>query len=61
MRLIYAITLLSCALAIVALVAWRLLHVASRPLPQQGRLINEWIWTLVPLAVIAALVWRALG
>ncbi|MGH9418209.1 MAG: hypothetical protein ACRD01_16435 [Terriglobales bacterium] len=61
MPLIYVITLLACALAIVVLIGWRLLHVASRPLPRPGRLINEWIWTLLPLAVVAALIWRALA
>jgi len=58
----YRIVLAACAVAAAGLVARRLLelsrHQHARPTP--GRLMNEWTWTLIPLAVLAALLWVAL-
>lgn len=56
----YLMVLAACTAAVVALVGWRLVTLRRRPRPSRGRLINEWIWTLIPLAVLAALLWMAL-
>ncbi|MGH9481960.1 MAG: hypothetical protein ACRD1L_07675 [Terriglobales bacterium] len=57
----YVTVLLACTAAAVVLVGWRLASLrAGKGRPSWGRLANEWIWTLVPLAVLAGLLWQAL-
>lgn len=60
MRDVYITILLACTAAVVALIGWRLVTLRRHPRPSRGRLINEWIWTLIPLAVLAALLWAEL-
>ncbi len=66
MHTIYVIVLIACTAAVLALVLWRLRHLRANPpkggepLPSRGRLINEWIWTVVPVAILVALLWRTL-
>ncbi len=57
---LYVTVLLACTAAVAALIAWRLLALRRHARPSRERLINEWIWTLIPLAVLAALLWAAL-
>lgn len=56
----YVTVLLACTAAAAALVVWRLASLRLGRRPRWGRLANEWIWTLVPLAVLAGLLWQAL-
>lgn len=60
MHTMYVIVLIVCTAAALALVLWRLRHVRAHPVPSRGRLINEWIWTVVPVAILVALLWRTL-
>lgn len=60
MHTIYLIVLLACTAAVLALVLWRLRHLRANPAASRGRLINEWIWTVVPVAILVALLWRTL-
>lgn len=59
MHLAYILVLLACSLAVLALVGWRLAGLRRQRLPSRGRLLNEWIWTLLPLATLALLLWHA--
>ncbi|MGH9487240.1 MAG: hypothetical protein ACRD04_06565 [Terriglobales bacterium] len=60
MNALYLIVLLACSFAVLALVGWRLLHLHVNGAPSRDRRINEWIWTLVPILILGALLWRAL-
>jgi heme/copper-type cytochrome/quinol oxidase subunit 2 len=60
MRDAYLTLLSACTAAVLALVVWRLVTMRGHARPSRGRLLNEWIWTLIPLAVLAALAWAAL-
>ena len=60
MNLAYLIVLIACTAAVVALVVWRLLHLRRHAPASRGRLVNEWIWTLIPVATLAVLLWRSL-
>jgi hypothetical protein len=59
--LTYIVTLVAATVAALALVAWRLVRLVRGPRPATGRLLNEWTWTLVPLLVLGALLWRAMA
>ncbi|HUX66010.1 MAG TPA: hypothetical protein VMV31_00820 [Terriglobales bacterium] len=59
MHTAYVTVLAACATAVAALVGWRLVHLRGRR-PSRARLLNEWIWTLIPLLVLAVLLWQAL-
>lgn len=59
MQSAYVAVLLCCSAAVAGLVAWRVAQWRKGPRPERSRLINEWIWTLVPLAVLAVLLWQA--
>lgn len=59
MRLVYEFVLSVSAAAAAGLVAWRLRRLLRGPRPALGRLLNEWAWTLVPLLILGALIWRA--
>lgn len=61
MTTIYMVVLLAASAAAVALVAGRIHRLAQGPRPARGRLLNEWAWTLLPLLVLGALLWHALG
>jgi len=56
----YLTVLLACTAAVVWLVVWRLLQLRTRPRPTRARLLNEWIWTVIPLAVLIVLLWASL-
>ncbi|HWG38362.1 MAG TPA: hypothetical protein VN690_11655 [Terriglobales bacterium] len=56
----YLTVLLACTAAVVWLIVWRLIQLRSKPRPSRARLINEWIWTLIPLAVLIVLVWASI-
>ncbi|HEY8056076.1 MAG TPA: hypothetical protein VIE13_09210 [Terriglobales bacterium] len=60
MNLAYLIVLIACTAAVGALVVWRLLHLRRHAPASRGRLVNEWIWTLIPVATLAVLLWRSL-
>ncbi|MGH9467754.1 MAG: hypothetical protein ACRD1Y_10405 [Terriglobales bacterium] len=60
MTAVYLIVLAACSLGVLGLIAWRLLHLGAHPRPSRGRLINEWIWTIIPVGILAALIWSAL-
>lgn len=60
MQTAYLIVLSLCTAAVVALVALRSLQILRGPRPTPGRLWNEWAWTVIPLLVLAALLWHAL-
>lgn len=59
MTLAYLIVLLICTAAVLALVTWRLLHLRRHAPASRGRLLNEWIWTLIPVATLIFLLLRA--
>lgn len=63
MTLLYRIVLLACLALTVGLAIWRLANLFRQHRqgqdPSLGRLLNEWTWTLVPIAVLVALLWRA--
>jgi hypothetical protein len=56
----YRTVLAACTAAVAALVGWRLVTMRRHARTSRGRLLNEWIWTLIPLAVLAALLWAEL-
>jgi heme/copper-type cytochrome/quinol oxidase subunit 2 len=56
----YLTVLFACTAGVLMLIGWRLVAMRRHGRPSRGRVINEWIWTLIPLAVLAALVWSAL-
>ncbi|MGH9412511.1 MAG: hypothetical protein ACRD0Y_02115 [Terriglobales bacterium] len=57
---VYIVVLIACSAAVMGLVLWRLSHLHAHPLPSRGRLLNEWIWTVVPVAILVGLLWRVL-
>ncbi|HVA64354.1 MAG TPA: hypothetical protein VNF74_11565 [Terriglobales bacterium] len=59
MHAAYVTVLAACTAAVAALVGWRLVHLRGRR-PSLGRLLNEWVWTLIPLLALAVLLWQAL-
>ncbi|MGH9475045.1 MAG: hypothetical protein ACRD1C_01800 [Terriglobales bacterium] len=61
MHAVYTVVLAACTMAVLGLVLWRLSHLWEGSRPSRGRLINEWIWTLVPVIILAGLLWRALA
>lgn len=61
MHAAYTAVLWACTLAVLALVLWRLAHLWTRPQPSPARLINEWVWTLVPVLILVGLLWRVLA
>lgn len=66
MSAVYVTVLMACTAALLALIVRRALWVARRsrsgagPRPARGRLINEWIWTAIPVLVLLVLLWQAL-
>ena len=60
MHAAYVTVLAACTAAAAALVGWRLVHLRGHRRPARARLLNEWIWTLIPLLVLAVLLWQAL-
>ena len=59
MHAAYVTVLAACTAAVAALVGWRLVHLRGRR-SSRGRLLNEWVWTLIPLLALAVLLWQAL-
>ena len=57
---IYLSLLLACTAVLLVLILRRVLGLLRRPRPARGRLLNEWAWTVIPLLVLLALLWRAL-
>lgn len=58
---VYRVVVLAASAAVVVLVAGRIRRLTQGPRPARGRLLNEWAWTLFPVLVLGALVWRAMG
>lgn len=61
MHAAYLTVLSACTAAVAMLVGWRLVHLRRSGHRGRGRLLNEWIWTAIPLGVLVLLLWSALG
>lgn len=58
--LLYRVLLYLCAAAVAVIIAYRLLRAVRRPGASLGRarVVNEMIWTAIPVAVLAWLILR---
>ena len=61
MHSVYLATLTACTAAAAFLVVWRLAAVSRKAHPGRARLLNEWAWTLIPLIVLAGLLYHSLN
>ncbi|MGN6591681.1 MAG: hypothetical protein ACTHJX_02155 [Terriglobales bacterium] len=58
MTLAYFTVLIVCFVAVAALVVWRLAGLRRHAPASRGRLLNEWIWTLIPVATLIFLLFQ---